>query len=150
MLSNIENIIDKYSLFINCSSVFTYPNVPLKKCTPAMASYASVITARDIILLYDDTALGGAKDGFIITKDRFFLKEAFESPKSIGASSISSIDYQSGVMSKKIIINKRKVFSATYLDKESIESIVLMMRELYCDKNSESCQSQSNNDDELM
>ena len=144
MLAEISDIIDRYSISIDCSSVYMYPDIPLKKSLPAIASYAHSITVSDIILLYDDTALGGAKDGFIITKDRFFLKESLERPKSIGSASIKSVDYHSGVMSKKIIINNTKVFSATNLDKKSLEAVAFMMRELYCAGNSQSFQDRDN------
>ena len=44
------------------------------KFSNALASYTTGITRNDIVILYDDTAFGSAKEGFIITEDAIFSK----------------------------------------------------------------------------
>lgn len=50
-----------------------------KKIINAMTSYAQGVQIEDILAIYDDTVFGSAKEGFVISKDKFYCKASFES-----------------------------------------------------------------------
>ncbi|QIW15084.1 hypothetical protein A4G20_01290 [Pasteurellaceae bacterium RH1A] len=56
------------------SSIYVYPNIPEKKLFNAIKTYAENIKPEDVVLLLDNTVFGSAKEGLIITKDRFYHK----------------------------------------------------------------------------
>lgn len=75
MVSQYEKIINEHSVSINADSkIYTAPNIPKKKASSAIKSYARNVDIEDILLLYDDTVFGSANDGIILTHDFFMLK----------------------------------------------------------------------------
>ncbi len=94
---DIKKIIAKHKEELDYDSVFFYPDIPDKKLSNAKKSYAK--NAKDIIMLFDDTVFGGAKEGIILTKDYIYAKE-------LGCS---------GVVVKLKNIKKSRVFKNTLI-----------------------------------
>ena len=51
------------------SRVFVAPNIPSKKLKNAVTTYGCGVRQSSVLLLYDDTLFGGARNGLMITKD---------------------------------------------------------------------------------
>jgi len=63
--------------------LFVVPDVPGKKLATAQRVHADSLTSDDPILaLYDDTAFGGSREGFLLTERRICWKNLFDSPQS--------------------------------------------------------------------
>lgn len=62
------------------TSIFISPNIPMKKLNGALSSYGQQINEDEVIVLFDDTVFGGAKEGFIITEKIFASKEMLGKP----------------------------------------------------------------------
>lgn len=54
--------------------VFLAGRIPTDKLTNALATYAKNVAPEDVLLLYDNTVLGGAKDGLLLTNDGLHFK----------------------------------------------------------------------------
>ena len=87
----------------------------------ALASYAPGITAKDVIVLVDDTVWGGAKEGMIVTRNKLFSKALMESPIAVNLSSQTEITIVDG---NKIYVDGKKLCSFTMPDKTSLRKLV--------------------------
>lgn len=83
----IREILDELSECVDNSSYYVVAgengSVPLKKLNNAKASMASGAGAsldhdEEILLLYDSTVFGSAKEGALITNKKIIVKQAFE------------------------------------------------------------------------
>ncbi|WP_346796053.1 hypothetical protein R5M92_11325 [Halomonas sp. Bachu 37] len=54
--------------------VFVKPKIPAKKLLNAL-SYAPGVNPDEVLILVDDTVFGGAKDGFLVTREAIFCHE---------------------------------------------------------------------------
>ena len=64
-----QSIVDRYNMG---NRVFTIGKVDADKLSNAKANYASNVKKKDVLIQYDDTFWGGARDGFIMTSDTFY------------------------------------------------------------------------------
>jgi len=64
------------------SRLFIAPDIPARKLERVTELYG-IRSAEHVALIYDDTLMGSAKDGLVITTKRLGFKEAFETPVSI-------------------------------------------------------------------
>ena len=53
--------------FTGIRNVYLSPNIPLRKLQNALHSYADNVQKEAVLLLFDDTTFGGAKEGVILT-----------------------------------------------------------------------------------
>lgn len=113
----IKNILAESSFSSN--RIFIYPDIPYSKSANVVDSYAKGVNVDEIILLYDDTALGGAKDGFIITSEKIYAHQFLMPPISIN---LNEIDFIS-TSDHDFLINGEKKFSASLLDDDNINKV---------------------------
>jgi hypothetical protein len=62
------------------ANVFVGGAIPSMKATNAIAAYAHWIVPEDILLLYDNTVFGGARDGLLLTGTALFWHNMGEQP----------------------------------------------------------------------
>lgn len=65
---------------INDNHVYVAPNIPYDKLKNAIEAYAPLLEPDDVLVLFDDTAWGGARDGMLITYDCVYSHEIFMEP----------------------------------------------------------------------
>lgn len=76
------------------NNVYIAPNIPQSKLDGARRSYVPFyIDEDDILVLVDDTAFGGAGDGFVITHDAVYSHEIFMDPVTVYFHKFSEIKY---------------------------------------------------------
>ena len=76
------------------NNVYIAPNIPQSKLDGARRSYVpNYIDKDDILVLVDDTAFGGAGDGFVITHDAVYSHEIFMDPVTVYFHKFSEIKY---------------------------------------------------------
>ena len=59
---------------------YTYGNIPSRKITGAIKSYAHGVRPDEVIGLIDTTVFGGGERGMLLTKDGIYLKEILTNP----------------------------------------------------------------------
>lgn len=92
--------------------IYTAPNIPEKKLKNAIRSFAPGIKAEDVLLLADDTVLGSAENGLLLTKDALYGKEIWEKPKKISLFRNTAVSVKE---SKTLCINNYEFISLTCL-----------------------------------
>lgn len=98
---------------VSCDKLYADPFIPADKAKNAIGSYAPHIRYNDIVLLYDDTFFGSAKDGMILTMEGIYWRNAGEGKaetikyKSINR--IFSVDYKSIMTHAKVVINDSSI-----------------------------------------
>ncbi|MCL2379212.1 MAG: hypothetical protein FWC81_00275 [Coriobacteriia bacterium] len=81
----------------NLHRVYTLNGIPPRKLGNAVTSYAQTMGSDEtVIMLYDDTLWGSARDGFLLTTKRFYGKNIADSNSFVEISDISSVDFQRG------------------------------------------------------
>ena len=124
----IKEVLDNSSFSSN--RIFIHPDIPYSKSANAVDTYAKNVKVDEIILLYDDTAFGGAKDGFIITSDKIYAHQFLMEPVSIN---INEIDYIT-ISDHDFLINGEKKFSASLLDDDNINEVKYFVEKI-CELN---------------
>ena len=124
MKDSLKNIITKHNL--GDIKIFFAPDIPEKKMTNAIAAYASGLDPADVVLLFDDTIWGGAKEGMLLSNDRLFCHELVTAPVVVPLSDIKDMY----ALKNDMYINNKKCFSCTGSDKKHIESLCSLLFEL--------------------
>ena len=100
---NIVRIINRH----NPMRTFIFEQISDKKLENAKSSFGQLISSDEkIVLLYDDTMFGGAKDGIILTTKRLYGKNIFESPNVVALEDIAELTFKVGLPSKIIARTK--------------------------------------------
>ena len=82
-----------------------------KKLKKALASYAPKVDSSEVLVLFDNTVFGSAKDGFVITHDYIYFKPQHEDSGRISLA-----------VNNKISCDEKDVF---YIGSEKINMILL-------------------------
>ncbi|MBM4763228.1 hypothetical protein [Bacillus sp. B15-48] len=92
--NDFEKIITDYAPKIigSLGKVFTTDSIPEKKLKNAISAYGNDVNESNVIALYDSTAFGSAKDGFMITRASFYYKEMLEKPVSISFNRLEKVE----------------------------------------------------------
>ncbi|MBO4631952.1 MAG: hypothetical protein J5858_08525 [Lentisphaeria bacterium] len=99
--------------------VFVAPNIPYDKLTNAISAYAPLVNPDDVLVLFDDTAFGGARDGMLITHDCVCSHEIFMDPVQRFFFKSSEIRYGG----KKIYIDGEQVCSLSLASESVIKEL---------------------------
>jgi len=78
----------------NLRRLYALKRIPPNKLRNATRSFAQGIGRNEeVILLYDDTFTGSAKNGFVVTANRFYSKGLWAQASSIRIVDITSVEY---------------------------------------------------------
>ncbi|SHN72595.1 hypothetical protein [Desulfovibrio litoralis] len=122
--ADIKEIFNKYS-FGN-EKLFFFPNIPKEKLLNATKTYATRISSNDVLILLDDTLMGGAKEGMVLTRDSVFFHELLTDPVVFKMKDIDSVFAKD----KSLYINKKQVFHAAYFAKEYLIALGNMISDI--------------------
>ena len=113
MNNDFENrLLDKKEWSWAYESVYIKPNIPAKKLMNALG-YAPEADVDHVLLLVDDTAFGGAKEGMLVTSKAIYCHEMMVPIKSILLRDIEEIG-----MGKKsqVLVNGNAFFKGYIVD----------------------------------
>ncbi len=121
---------ENYQKLAQCSQLFMKPNIPSKKLTNALQSYVHLALIRagqttsfqpeQIVLLFDDTVFGSAKDGFVLTENFIIVKAAFEDPSLTFLKDIKMISWESTLFSTNLYFNGNKIIELSQINKKDM------------------------------
>lgn len=99
MKNNIRKIVAQER--ITSKNLFLFEEIPPNKLSNAVNSYAlSIDSNESVIMLYDDTVFGSAKQGFLLTSKRLYGRSIIEKPVFTDITNITKIDYTSSSLKK--------------------------------------------------
>ena len=90
---------------IHNEKLFFFEQIPSDKLENARESYASFTSEEDVILLYDDTVFGSAKDGFLLTSRRLYQKNMTELSRAVKLSNIEDITIKHRMLSSLMSVH---------------------------------------------
>ena len=111
---------------IKDNKIFISPNIPEKKLSNALTSYARNISSKDVLVLIDDTLMGGAKDGCILTSSAIYAKEFMGEIRKKDLSSGMKI----ALDGKKLIIDGQTFIGFTMPDESALKMFVKAINKL--------------------
>jgi len=98
---SLDGFTDK-SLFVG--------TIPPKKLNNAIKAYATEVAPEDVLLLFDNTVFGGAKDGFLLTAEAVHWHNQGESePGQFRYAEIRKVDFLKYTVSAAIVLNEREI-----------------------------------------
>jgi hypothetical protein len=102
---DIETIIEKHRKNSKIlTDLYFRPDIPLKKLLNAISKYGGDTSPEDVIMLYDNTLWGGAREGLFCTENTIFIHENLEVPCSFDFWMIDTIKAKNS----DVIIDDRK------------------------------------------
>ncbi|HET6972888.1 MAG TPA: toll/interleukin-1 receptor domain-containing protein [Pyrinomonadaceae bacterium] len=127
LLEEIQNTLAGFtdgSLFVG--------TIPTKKLKNAISTYATDVASEDVLLLFDNTVFGSAKDGLILTADAVYWHDG--EPDRLRYAEIRKVDTLKYSLSASIVLNDKEIeirISAEN-DKvaEAIANVIRLLREL--------------------
>ena len=90
------------------SRIYLAPNIPIDRVRSAFSSYARCGDARNILLLYDNTLWGNAKDGLCLTPDSIYYHN-FGASGCVPYQQIGEIQRVDGVISSSLRITNHEI-----------------------------------------
>ena len=104
--------------------------IPPKKLKNAISTYAADVSPEDVLLLYDNTVFGSAKDGLLLTAEAVYWRSDAE-PERLRYDEIRKVDFLKYNISAAIVLNQKeaKLEVADDLDKLG-ESLTNLIRRL--------------------
>lgn len=125
----VKAIVARYQPRIRDNYIFFAPNIPAKKLRNVLESYAMGARREQILLLIDNTAFGSAKDGALVTDQRFFAHNVAEQPFVISLNKIRTAYFVEG-MTSKLYFNDLKALEINLPDRRSLHVLTEMFREI--------------------
>jgi DnaJ like chaperone protein len=136
MTSKLKNTVMKYKNIIYDDKIFFYPDIPSRKLNNAVKKYAN-INDETVLMLVDDTILGSAKAGLILTDRAIYIKDSNTDAFSCKISDIENITFKNYMLMQKLVINYTLDITFTQPKKKSLSSIADMLKEISGLKNEE-------------
>ena len=82
--------------------------IPPKKLNNAIAAYATEVSPQDVLLLYDNTVFGSAKDGLILTSEAVYWSND-GNPDGLRYAEIRKVDFLKYKISAGVILNEKEI-----------------------------------------
>jgi TIR domain-containing protein len=111
------------------NSVFV-GTVPSKKLKNAIATYASQVSPEDVLLLYDNTTFGSAKDGLLLTSDAVYWRNNDGERDQLHYAEIRKVDVLKYSLSDAIVVNQKEIQVAPSPDEKLVKSLAKVIRHL--------------------
>lgn len=82
--------------------------IPPKKIKNAISTYAQQVSPEDVLLLYDNTVFGSAKDGLLLTAEAVHWRHDGE-PQRLPYPEIRKVDFLNDTGSSLIVVNGKEI-----------------------------------------
>jgi len=99
--------------------VYVAPHIPQRKLMGAIESRGAGLKPTDVVVLVDDTMMGGAGDGVIVTEQAMVIKEMFDDPSWIPMRMLKELTTRKG----KFYVDGHKVTSVVLPDATAIDLV---------------------------
>lgn len=103
--------------------------IPPKKLNNAIKSFAKEVAPEDVLLLYDDTFFGSAKNGLLLTAEAvYWCNDGFSDAERFRYAELRKVDFTDAVA---IVLNEKEITVTMADDKVKLaESVVNVIRRL--------------------
>lgn len=106
-------------------------SIPTAKLEAAIQTYGADVSAQDVLLLYDNTVWGGAKDGFFLTASSVHWHNMWGSgPRRLRYKEVETITSSQGILSAKLVLNLEEIDLNMGNPKQIVVKMVAIIRHL--------------------
>lgn len=127
--SNLQDIVKKYKNLIYDEKIFFSPDIPDKKLNNAIKKYANIGEEKPLVLI-DETVMGSAKVGLLLTDKTIYIKDNNTKAFSCKISNIENIAFNNYMLMQKLVINHTLEITFTQPKKKSLSLFVDMLEEI--------------------
>lgn len=129
-MANVDQLLEGLAGQLGDKQVFVRSHMPAKKALSAVESYAPNVAQADILVLVDDTVFGGAKEGFLITRDAIHVRNTAENPKRIALTDVRSVVFSGGFTGRTITLNEHFKLSMNMPGNEAAQQLAKFIEKL--------------------
>jgi hypothetical protein len=105
--------------------------IPAKKLKNAIATYATEVPPEDVLLLFDNTVFGSAKDGLILTTEAVYWRNDGDEPERLRYAEIRKVDFLKYTVSAGVVLNEKEIKIEVSGDNDNVaESVAKVIRRL--------------------
>jgi hypothetical protein len=132
LLEEIQNVLNGFS----DTYLYLGDEVPPIKLENAIGAYAFHVLPQDVLLLYDNTNFGGAKDGFLLTNDAVYWHNITEKANKCSYSDVQTVKvvastgFKSLYTAANILINEQRIDLSTGKKNEVAEAVANVIRHM--------------------
>lgn len=102
--------------------------IPPKKLKNAITSYATEVSPEDVLLLYDNTVFGSAKEGLILTAEAVYWRNDDE-PERLRYAEIRKVDVLKYPVAAGVVLNEKEIKIEVTGDNDNVaESLAKVIR----------------------
>lgn len=130
MIEKIDEIVKKYAVSLKDRNIYFRPHIPEKLLRNAIDSYADGVDKEDVLLLIDDTMLGHAKSGGLLTYTTFYWNSNDARQKKVNLSSITDVRYADAGTGHIYINGSCILGNVTILKSKYIKAFTALLREI--------------------
>lgn len=98
------------------SRLFLAPAIPHNKLTNALSAYGAGLQPQQVLLLYDDTIFGGAREGVMLTADAVYWHNIADEPVRIPYRQVHSVVHEEATslfQNAGVVVNGKKAVTNT-------------------------------------
>lgn len=133
MADKVKDIVSQYSAQIKDSKIFFAPNIPENKLSNAVQSYAAVGNDEEHLALVDNTSLGSAKEGLLLTNRRIYSRGSDGKQHSFALQEIQSITFKPSWLAgalTKVSVNDTLLLGGIIPSNTAMEQFCQMLRDI--------------------
>lgn len=90
----VVEIVNAHASIVNGGKIYFAPHIPRRKLQNAIQTYAPAVHADEALALLDTTIFGSSKEGGLLTKDAFYVRDMGEDPRSIALKKVEAVEYE--------------------------------------------------------
>lgn len=117
--NDVFDVFVKEASKVISSKIHISPNIPLSKMKGAANSYAGGISPKDTLVLIDDTLMGGAGEGLVLTKNGLYSKALLTSSVRTSWSSVRSIYFKGS----SLRVNDKEIQNFIHQDSSDLKEL---------------------------
>ena len=120
---------EKYSReFKGFENLHMFPDLPGRKLANVLKSYAEGVSTDDILLLFDNTLLGSANDGFLMTEEAIYWHNAQGPFKTLELTALDHVSCETSMLVQELYLNHSDCIKINRL--KPVETVTAMLKEI--------------------
>jgi hypothetical protein len=121
----------KYSHeFKGSDKLHILPDLPARKLANVLKTYAEGVNTKDILLLFDNTLMGSANDGFLMTDEAIYWHNMKSPFKTLKLTALDHVMCERSVTVSELSLNHTERIRTGLLTEETLEAVTEMLKEI--------------------
>lgn len=104
--------------------------IPPRKLNNAITTYATQVSPEDVLLLYDNTVFGSAKDGLLLTQEGVYWRNDSGEADRLRFDEIRKVDVLKYALSSGLVLNQKEVQVELSDEEKLVNSLANVIRSL--------------------